>query len=361
MPDTIREYSIGQFRGNFPDVPIATGVNMDELRELDADPMFVTLPVIPEVGATSRNGLLYDEALAISITKQINDNKPGGIFGHLKDEDRDSAFPIPDGQWVGASRDGKTVWGKAYIPPGAARDHIRRLKAVGGSIATSIYGKGAYEAVSDGVRRLKDFTLESVDFAPPERAALGYAASPHVTRELETSEEQNEMGETIVAEITAKDVPAPVKEQIIADWQKGSETQERISELETQIADRDTVIETLQTRLAEMQAQEFDSALNGKVAELVNWQAKSDEAKGKVEAFQRMVKEQILTRVGDERTADKVAEVADEVWSDLKPLAETVRDALAGPAAVVPSRVRSNGAIEDTHEARLQARARMGL
>ena len=222
MPDTtiIREYAVGQFRGDYPDVQIAAGVSLDELRELDADPMFVTLPVIPEIGAISKNGLLYDEALADSLVRQINDKRPGGTFGHLKDEDRSTAFPIPDGQWVGAQREGKTVWGKAYIPPGAARDHIRRLKAIGGSIATSIYGKGAYEKVRDGVQRLKDFTLESLDFAPPERAALGYAAAPFVTREFTTEEADmksgNEMGEPIVAEIadrpvTAKDVPAPVR------------------------------------------------------------------------------------------------------------------------------------------------------
>src|SRR5258706_6558420 len=114
MPVEIREYTIGEFRGTFPDVPIASGVNMADIKELDADPFFVTLPIIPEIGAVSGNGLLYDEALVSSVVRQINEKRPGGIFGHIKKDESETAFPEPSGNWLGAKRDGNTLWGKCY-------------------------------------------------------------------------------------------------------------------------------------------------------------------------------------------------------------------------------------------------------
>jgi hypothetical protein len=141
MTDQVREYTIASFRGKWADVPTAEGVDIEAINKSDADAMFVTLP-IAEIGAISNNGLLYDEALVDSIAEQINANRPGGIFGHLKEEERSTSFPLPAGLWVGAKREGQTLWAKSYIPPGAARDYVRNLKAVGGQIATSIYGKG---------------------------------------------------------------------------------------------------------------------------------------------------------------------------------------------------------------------------
>jgi hypothetical protein len=182
--EIVREYNVGRFRGNFPDVEIADGVNADGIRQRDPDPLYVTLP-IAELGAISKNGLLYDEFLVSLIGEQINTKRPGGIFGHLKEEERNSSFPLPAGLWVGARRVGDTLWGKAYVPPGAAKNHVQDLKDVGGEIATSIYGRGRYEKVRDGVKRLISFNLESLDFAPPGRAALGLAAVPHITAEMQ--------------------------------------------------------------------------------------------------------------------------------------------------------------------------------
>ena len=201
MTDIVREYSVSTFRGKPEDVPIAEGVDMDALRLTDADPLFVSLPIVPEIGKVSKNGLLYDEELVTSIAEQINSNRPGGIFGHLKDEERSTSFPLPAGMWVGAVRVGQALWAKAYIPPGAGRDYVRNLKAIGGSIATSIYGSGNYEAVSKGVRRLRDFSLESLDFAPPGRAALGYGAVPYVTAEMDSDQEIDMDKAQVIAEI----------------------------------------------------------------------------------------------------------------------------------------------------------------
>lgn len=341
----VREYAIGEFRGSFPDVPIADGVNMDELRALDPDPLFLTLPVVPKVGAVSKNGLLYDEALVNSIETQINTKRPGGRFGHLREEDRDTAYPIPEGMWLGAMRQGETLWAKAYVH-GAAKEHVKRLKAVGGSIATSIYGKGQYEATGQkGVRRLTNFDLESLDFAPPERAALGYAAAPIVTSEMETPMDRNQL----ISELTVDDIPARLRDALVAEFR-------------TQVSDRDTLIAELQTSVAEFRRREFDLAVDARVAELTAWQVTGDEAKKKLDSFRRTLKSRIVSELGEQRDAAKIATVVETIWADLQPLAETVRDALAGPPAIVAGKVvTKREKFEDTPEARAKARAAMGI
>jgi hypothetical protein len=360
--EIITEFVVSEFRGNFPDIPVAPGVDLAELRAMDSDPFFVSLPIVPRVGAVSKNGLLYDEALVSSVEQQINTKRPGGIFGHLKDEDRGTAYPIPSGMWVGAKRDGDQLWAKAYIPPGAARDHIRRLKAVGGQISTSIYGKGKYEDTgTKGVRRLLDFDLESLDFAPPQRAALGHGAVPNVTSEFE-QENPGMTKEELLKSLTLADVPANIREQIVSDAQAQSSATQTVAELRTQVSDRDTLITELQTSVAEFRRREFDGAIDTRVAELTNWKITGDAAKAKLDSFRRTLRSRIVSELGAERDADKIKTVIETVWADLQPLAETVRDALAGPPALVSSKVRTEQPkFEDTPEARAKARAILGI
>jgi hypothetical protein len=299
------------------------------------------MPIIPQIGATSRNGLLYDDELAAAIVAQINDKRPDGIWGHLKEEDRSTAFPEPAATWIGAIRDGNTVWAKALIS-GPAKARIKRLKATGSQIATSIYGKGDYEPVSAGVRRLRNFDLESLDFAPPARAALRNGTQPLVTAELE--QETPEMDkQQIISELTVADIPAPLRELIVA-------------ELRQAVSDRDTLVSELQTSVAEYRRREFGAAVKAKVAALTNWPVTEATAVAKLDAFRRTLESRIVTELAGD--AAKLETVAETVWADLQPLAETVRDALAGPAAVVTSKVGSKRAeLVDTPEARAKARA----
>lgn len=353
--ETIVQYTVGEFRGNFPDVPAAPGVDLDELRTLDPDPLFVTLPIIPEIGQVSGNGLLYDDALAASIEEQINDKRPGGRFGHLSKEQADTAYPIPEGMWLGAKREGATLWAKAYIPPGAARDHIKRLRAVKGSIATSIWGKGDYEQVRAGVRRLTNFALESLDFAPPERAALGYRATPIITAEMQEETEMNK--EQLIAELAVGDIPAALRQQIIAAAGDNGQAGQ-VAELRQQLTDSQTIISELQTQVAKFQRQQFDQAVNDRIAALTNWPVTEQKDIDKLAALRRTIRARVLETLGNDRADDKVAGAIDAVWADVQPIAETLRDALAGPAAVVSGKVRSKRpTVEDTPEARAKARA----
>lgn len=367
MTDTVREFNIGHFKGDLPNVPIAEGVDMEAIKETDNDPFFVTLPIVPEIGAVSNNGLLYDEALVNAVQEQINSKRPGGIFGHLKDADRNHSFPIPEGTWVGATRQNDTLWGKAYIPPGAARDYIRRLRAVGGSIATSIYGKGQFKQVRDGVRRLEGFVLESLDFAPPERAALGYGAVPMVTAEMETEQEPIMADKAqVIAELTVADIPAPLRDAIVAEATRQDETLTTIAELTSTVAAKDEVISELNQQIETYRRAGVEAAVDSRVAELTDWQVRDDEGKAKLAKLRNLLRGQIMTRLGDNLQTERVAEIAEDAWTDLQPLAEMIRDALAGPAAIVKGKVAeltSNGVakLEDTPEARERELSRMGI
>jgi len=167
--------------------------------------------------------------------------------------------------------------------------------------------------------------------------------------------------EQVIAELTVNDIPEALREQIVNEAQADADAGTRIAELEQQVADKETLLGTLQTQLEAKQVAEFEATLDAKIAELVNWEVKGDDAQGKVDAFRRTVRTRIISELGEERTVETLTAKADEVWADMKPLAELIRDALAGPPARVAGKVRDSRKIEDTPEARHKARAGMGL
>jgi hypothetical protein len=362
--EMIRDYVVGEFRGNYPTIAPDPSVDLSTLTAGDDAPFYVTLPV-GEVGKVSSNGLHYDVELVQAIQDQIVGR--GGIMGHIKSEERDTAFPIEAADWIGTARQGDTLWGKAYIPPGAAREYIRRLKARGGQLATSIYGPyQEKETLPDGTHRIRGLRLESLDLAPADRAALKLGGQFAVTAQMEQNQETmeaNEMPtkEEILAELTLEDIPIALRDAIVEETQATADTEKQITELKQQIADKDQIIGTLQGDLKARQVQEFEATLDAQVAELVNWQVEGDEAKAKVEAFRRTVRTRILSELGEERDAEKLADAVKAAWEDMQPLAEMIRDALAGPPARVSGKVRDRHKIEDTPEARARARAEMGL
>lgn len=362
----LRDYTVAEFRGDFPQINVDQRVDMGALTKGDDDPFFVTLPVA-RVGETSANGLVYDDELVRAIEQQAVGK--GGIMGHLADDERDTAFPIEDADWVGVLRQGNTLWGKAYIPPGEAREYIRRLKARGGKLATSIYGpyQERLPGEAEGSHRIRGLRLEQLDLAPADRAALQLGGDFAITAQM-TETENNDLEDDmptkqeIIAELKANDLPETLREQIINDWQATNEQEGRVQELEQQVEDRDTLISELKDQLETHRVKEFEAALDNTVAELIDWNVKDEAAQAKVDAFSRTVRGRILSELGEERSADKVKETAETVWEEMKPVAEMLRDALSGGAAVVTSRVNGNGRkLEDTPEARQKARARVGI
>lgn len=367
VEEMARSYVIAEFRGDFPEIAIDPRVDQDALFSRDEDPFFVTLP-IARVGETSANGLHYDEALVETIREQMVGR--GGIMGHISDDERDTAFPIEDVDWVGAQQENGTLWGKAYIPPGKVREFVRRLKARGGRLATSIYGPYASrEELGDGAYRLMGFQLETLDLAPPDRAALNLGGRFTVTAQMigETTEEDQDSEEEmeraqLIAELTVADLPDTLREQVIAEHQAEADTENRIAELESERDDAQKRAQELETQVSEFQAHQFEAAVDGVIAELVDWKVQGDDAEKRVKMVKDQLKNRILSEIGDDRDAEKLPGVAKEIWEsdDMKLLAETVRDALSGGPAVVGGR-RAPRTIEDTPEARQAARSRVGI
>lgn len=362
---------VTEFIGGFPDIPVPLDVDVESLERGGEMPFWVTLPIIPDIGVVSANGLLYDDELATSVEEQINVKRPGANFGHLPEAEQDRAFPHPKAFWVAALRVGNTLWAKCYVPAGEAREHLRNLKAVGGRISTSIFGRGDFEKVRKGVQRLVNFQLETVDFAPPERAALGYAAPVIVTAEmrddegeLPVTESEGEMPNEAVVVTEMAQVSETLRAQIIAEYEAKTQTAKQIAELTSQ---RDTAVaelEQVNERLKGMAVMEMKRSIRDRVGELTNWTVVNASAKADVEAFRRTVVEFAESKMGDSTDLVQAQKVVDGVWAQMKPLAEHLRGALAGPAAVVNGRVQETSGykpVEDTPQNRERELSRMGI
>lgn len=179
--------AVCELRGSYPNVPIAADVDYAALIAGDDKPVFITIP-IGKAGVTSGNKRHYDEAFLRELERQTLTQKPIGLMGHLSQAERATAFPAEAVHWVGAVRDGDTLWGKGYLPPGAVRDRIARYRASGRSLATSI------DAVAEQVwdESLKAYRVNAatlrlgqIDLAPADRAGIpDLAEIPMLTSEL---------------------------------------------------------------------------------------------------------------------------------------------------------------------------------
>lgn len=238
MPDNVTEVRgefqdvlvISELRGGFPNVAIASDVDYAGLIAGDDNPFFVTLP-IGKAGVTSGNKRHYDEAWLQELERQTITNKPVGLLGHLPAADRAHAMPVEAIHWVGVLRDGDTLWGKGYVPPGEARTRIARYRAHNKKIATSIDAEAdgtwdeAIKAFRMDARTLK---LGQIDIAPADRAGIpALAEVPYVTTEMITDEpvieqeiDMPEKGKLdYINEMTADDarlLPEPVRQALLA-------------------------------------------------------------------------------------------------------------------------------------------------
>jgi hypothetical protein len=362
---------VTEFRGEFPNIPIRKEVNVEELTKGDDDPFFITLK-ISEVGATSGNGLVHDETLGETLSKQINEQAAHGIAGHLKDEDRSTAFPMPAVYWLGAARLNGATWAKGYIPRTAekVREHFRIQKVTGGKAATSIYGPGTRETLDKQKKtwRLADFKLEQLDLAPFERAALPLEGVFVVTAQMDAQsqkDEENMEKSQIIAELTAEDVktlPAVVREAIIKQYQEQEGQQEQVKELQSAVEAGKARISELEQQLAKVQVAEFSIALDKLVAETIKIDAKSEDGKKRVASLQSLVRRYVVAELAGKTDLDAAqAAIKEYTASDeYKTLAGAVVAELAGPAALIAQAGKS-GEIDMSPEAQAKARSDFGF
>ena len=203
---------ITELRGSYPlNIPFMPDVNIEELTAGDTDPMYLTLP-IGEAGSRSGNKRFYNEEWVQELERQTISERAIGIMGHIKPEDRSSSFPEEAVHWVGVQREGNVLWGKGYIPPGTARDRIRRYKATGRKLATSIFAqcKGVWDQTLGAyIMQANTLKLNQIDIAPYDRAGIGSLARvPLLTSEMEDPTTPP-TEEPIVPSVDPETVPAP--------------------------------------------------------------------------------------------------------------------------------------------------------
>ena len=222
----IAEY-LHEFKGGFPDVPTYSHVDVSLLHKNDPEPFYVVLPVA-RVGEVSANGLIYDEELVSEIEAQLPGL--GGIRGHNFDH---TQFPVEAHDVVGHVREGDTLWVKLYVPPGEGREDMRRRKARGGKVGTSILGKFAKRiAEANGQWRVRGLKLESLDLGPITRTALDLGGAFAVVSELETDPkmEDGEMDRAqVIAELTPGDLPQALRDAIIREHEAALKTDDTIA------------------------------------------------------------------------------------------------------------------------------------
>lgn len=291
--DIVKEFS-GQFtdvvavtelRGSYPNVPIAPGIDYADLVAGDDDPTFLSIP-IGKANVKSGNGRFYDEAWLQELYRQTLDNKPVGLFGHLSEADRAHAFPPEAVHWVGAVLEGDVLWGKGYLPKGEARDRIRRYKAQGKSIATSIdaTANGKWDESLQAYRMdAKTLKLAQIDLAPADRAGIAALARvPVLTTEMQQEPPATDAGEneetdtmdklTIINEMTEADarlLPEPVRAAVLATVQTPPEVATVQAIRETLGLDASADVTAAITEMRRVQAEQAAQAVTSRITELV--------------------------------------------------------------------------------------------
>lgn len=272
---------ISELRGAYPNVPIAVDVDYAALIAGDSEPTFVTLP-IGKANVKSGNGRYYDESFLTELMRQTLESKPVGLMGHLSDAERATAFPQEALHWVGAIREGDVLWGKAYII-GEARDRVRRYKAAGKSIATSIdaYASGTWDESLQAYRMdPSTLRLNQIDLAPSDRAGIpALARVPLLTTEMQTPTEPVEIQKentvdklTVITEMTAEDarlLPEPVRQAVIATVATPPEVATVATVRELLGLDAKADVAGAIAEMKRVQAEQAKAAVTNRITELV--------------------------------------------------------------------------------------------
>ncbi|MHC4619593.1 MAG: hypothetical protein ACYTEQ_17745 [Planctomycetota bacterium] len=316
--------AIFEFRGQYPTVPITEGVDYEALIAGDTDPLFVTMP-IGKAGSTSGNKRHYDEEFVQELEKQVLQRRPIGLMGHLKKEDRNTEFPAEAVHWVGAMRENDLLWGKGYVPPGPVRDRVRRYKASGRPMATSIDAQASGEWDKDmGAMKMDGASLDlhQIDFAPADRAGIvGLAVVPEISREMDgdnvDSMEDNPMDKLEVLKgLTAEDaqyIPTEVREAILETVETPAEVAQVTEIRETLNLEGDADINARIKEILAEKEEQLKTQISGKITELVDEGIKLESARPLVRRLVELEAPESVEKV--QECYDKV--IADEAVTEL--------------------------------------------
>ncbi len=217
MEKLISHY-ISAVSGAFPEIATKEGINTKELEEEFSKPTYLTVP-IAVINGVADDGFKYTREFVEHLQRKILSDTITGHMGHMSDKERETAFPVPVAMWVGAELVDDKLWAKAFITDEQVAQHIRQLKKVGGTIATSIYGP--FDAIirnGDGTYTTtpEHFHLEHIDLAPPQRAALDIPGRKmKVTAHMEGTKEKQKMDKkTFLAQMKVEEIPETLLKSI---------------------------------------------------------------------------------------------------------------------------------------------------
>lgn len=331
--------AITELRGQYPNVPLAADVDYEGLiaedTRLGTTPVFITVP-IGKANVTSGNKRHYDEAFLQELERQTLSNKPVGLMGHLSETERATAFPPEAVHWVGAIRDGDTLWGKGYIPPGAVRDRIQRYKAQGKAIATSIdaFAEGVWDETLKAMRMAaKSLRLNQIDIAPADRAGIpDLAAVPLLTTEMDAPETDRQQEPITMAEkqeVLQELRKTPVQPHGTWTPQEPAEAPELVAIRETLGASADADLPKLVRELQERVQEQEKAAVKARITELVNEGIK-------VESVRGLVTELVVAR--NPQTPEEAAQAVQQVleMQSVKETLEATVQRIMGPRQTTP-------------------------
>jgi hypothetical protein len=309
---------ISEFTGSFPEVPIFRDIDLRELTGGEDKPIFVTLP-IGKANAKSGNQRFYDEAFITELEKQVRDNKPIGLMGHLSESDRAFAFPAEAVHWIGTMRVKEYLIGKGYVPSGDSRNRLQRYRATQKKIATSIDARGdgvwseqlgAYKMIASTL------VLNQIDIAPADRAGISdLSAVPLLTQEMAT-----QSGIIVVR---------PIKES-----KKVTEEEKKQAMLEMTAADASVLPESVRAAIIQEYSKEIKEALgltDGNILDAVKSIQAKDAAREKAAVSSRITE---MATTGDKAIKiEAVREMVIDMVEAKNPL--TVADAEKAYAEVL--------------------------
>lgn len=310
MDNELISHFVSSLSGKYPDVPFNEGVTLEQIQEVDDDPVFLTLPLM-KVGDRGKDGLLYTEAFVKRIISEMKSKARYGNMGHVPKSERDSSFPSPKALWVGVMQDSDgTVWGKSYLSDPGFKQTVRQMKVTKAELATSIYGThnpdkmtfhtdGSYEVDAS------TFILESVDFAPPERAALRKGHKPVLTTQMENNDMTKE---ELLAQLKVEDVPENLVNAIIEQFTTEKNSEEVISQLSTENATLKAENESMKSIVAEAAKRTVLSQFEDKLDEVV-------EKDTPEEALKEMIRGRVVAQITAETKPEELDELIDSVTS----------------------------------------------
>lgn len=219
---------------------------LNEVTDGDPNPEFV---IVEFEECKSGNNVFYDKEFFVNLSEQINSKHPPGYLGHkhFQGLDKEDLLPDPQVVWLGATVDtsgGKAkLTAKGYLLPasegGKARAWIKRqaINSVSWSAdAVLTLGK-------DGAYRVKEFFLESIDFARKNRAGVQNQRLVVVTEmeggglKVEDDDLKGAVGKLTFHELNAYN---PSLVTVIKEMAKD----EVKTEVATAVADKETELET---------------------------------------------------------------------------------------------------------------------